>query len=333
MANSSETAPGKCSIADSGESGQLADVHEADKEATWWRALRQDQDEQARTALIHAYLPYTRMMAAVYYKRRTHDETGFDDYFQLASMGLMESIDRYDPGKGVSFRTYCARRVHGAILDGLDALSEKNRQIAVRRSLQRERLESLAGSAGDDGDGFGHAEIDGTNLGSSHGQGAGAGAGAAADGGGTPDMIRGRSEGKGKGKGGGGGGANDIRHQEQLFRHLAQIGIGTALGILLEDTGMVGNPAAQDMRHPGSDISYFKRTQLQQLRLLLKQSLTQLGSAERAVIQAHYLAQTSFTEIAAEMGVTRGRISQLHQQALKKLRAAVAGRPECDLDI
>jgi RNA polymerase sigma factor for flagellar operon FliA len=38
------------------------------------------------------------------------------------------------------------------------------------------------------------------------------------------------------------------------------------------------------------------------------------------VIQAHYLQNIPFEEIAASMALSRGRISQLHSEALYKLR-------------
>ncbi len=116
---------------------------EADDEARLWQRWREREDADARAALVDKHVPYARVVAAAYYRRRFHDEIPFDDYLQSARLALLECVDRYDPAFGTSFRTYAARRMHGAILDSVDSYSEKQRQIAATRSLRKERIESL----------------------------------------------------------------------------------------------------------------------------------------------------------------------------------------------
>jgi RNA polymerase sigma factor FliA len=122
----------------------------ADDEAGWWRRWRERGDADARAAIIDKHVPYARVVAAAYYRRRFHDEIPFDDYLQSARLALLECVDRFDPAMGTSFRTYAARRMHGAILDSVDSYSEKQRQIAATRALRAERAESLC-HAGDNG--------------------------------------------------------------------------------------------------------------------------------------------------------------------------------------
>src|SRR5207247_5117094 len=95
------------------------------EEAALWRQLRATSDAQAREKLLALHLPYARTLAATFYARRFHDEIEFGDYLQFASVGLLEALDRYDPGRGVQFRTFAARRMQGAILNGLEKLTEK----------------------------------------------------------------------------------------------------------------------------------------------------------------------------------------------------------------
>lgn len=87
-------------------------------------------------------------MAGKLYARRASDEVQFDEFFQLASVGLLEAVDRYDPAYGASFRTYASHRIQGSILNGLEALTERARQVALRRRLEQERLESLRSGGG-----------------------------------------------------------------------------------------------------------------------------------------------------------------------------------------
>lgn len=57
----------------------------------------------------------------------------------------------------------------------------------------------------------------------------------------------------------------------------------------------------------------------------LLQALNQLTEREATVMQAYYSDEQTMKEIAITLGITEGRVSQLHTQAIAKLRAAVLG--------
>ena len=125
----------------------LGDVGEDGTEAALWALWRGQSDEAARRRLLDLHLPYARIVAASYYGKRFHDEIEFGDYLQLASLGLIEALQRFDPAHGVQFRTFAARRMHGAILDGLEQLTEKQQQIAARQRLEAQRRTAIKESA------------------------------------------------------------------------------------------------------------------------------------------------------------------------------------------
>ena len=52
--------------------------------------------------------------------------------------------------------------------------------------------------------------------------------------------------------------------------------------------------------------------------------LVQLSSRPRFVIEAYYLAGRSLADIGRELGVTEARVSQIHTQALRQMRAILA---------
>lgn len=106
-----------------------------------WNSWRKDGDEDARGQLLSLHLPYARVVAASYYAKRLHDEIEFGDYLQLASLGLIEAVGRFDPEYGVQFRTFAARRMHGSILDGIEHLTEKQQQIAAKQRLDAQRCD------------------------------------------------------------------------------------------------------------------------------------------------------------------------------------------------
>lgn len=226
----------------------------------------------ARNALLTLHLPYARTVAATYYSRRMHNEIAFDDYLQYARLGMIEALDRFDPTRGAQFRTYAARRMHGAILDGLERFTEKQQQIAVRQRLRKERLGAIKDSGSD-----------------------------------SPAAARARGD--------------------DLFRYLADVGIGLAICCLLEDTGMVD--AGEALDRPASERHY-EPIELAQLRRRLNELVDRLAPQQRTVIRYHYLQEHSFEEIAGMMRVTRGRISQIHRQALGALRTGLSPGDGCD---
>ncbi|MCO4855921.1 sigma-70 family RNA polymerase sigma factor [Herbaspirillum sp. WGmk3] len=233
-----------------------------------WGAWRMRQDASARARLVEHYLPYARIVAASYYRRRFHDEIEFAEYLQFASVGLLESIDRYDPGLGAGFKTFAARRMHGAILNGLELVTEKQQQISVRKKLQAERQESLKSSE--------------------------------------------KKQGKDT--------------TDTLFRELADVGIGLALAYLLDGTGMIEGSTELDERH-----GYYQHVELKQLRLRVRALVDDLSEQERTVVHCHYMQEMPFIDIAAMLGLSKGRIAQIHKQALERLRHSVQGSGGLDL--
>jgi len=271
------------------ESGDARQVDQAalsgsgseEEEHALWTKLRAGE-VSARADLVHRHLPHARRVAATYYRRRMHDEVEFDDYLQLAILGMMESIDRFEPALGVRFRTFSGRRMHGAILDGIERMTEKQQQIAARRRTQKERLASLI----DAGLGF--------------------------------DPNRGLN-------------APKALPTETLFRYLADVGVGLALSFMLEGTGML-DPGETQSNFPGrSDAAYYRRAELRQLREKLLSHVEALKPQARQVIICHYVQAIPFDAIAKEMGLTKGRVSQIHREALLLLRNELRVERSSDL--
>ncbi|MDM0122202.1 sigma-70 family RNA polymerase sigma factor [Variovorax arabinosiphilus] len=245
-----------------------------------WHRWRADGDRDAREALIRHHMPFARMMAATVFSRRTHNDVEFDDYLQLASIGLVEAVDRFDPDQGAQFKTFASKRVQGAVLNGLVKLTEKNQQIHLKMRLRQERLDAAKDAARE-----------------------------------TTD-------------------AGGLQGSDKLFRYLAEVGIGLALGFMLEDTGMVDAESFDgEAQAPSPEVSYFRQAETTQLRSLLRSCIAQLSEQQKLVISYHYLQEIPFDEIAQTMGVTRGRISQLHRQGLSKLREALSNDVRCDVSL
>lgn len=65
-------------------------------------------------------------------------------------------------------------------------------------------------------------------------------------------------------------------------------------------------------------------TTTNQMNHRLRTALATLGERHRVLIEAHYFHHLPFNELAAHWGITKGRVSQLHKDALLRLRRALA---------
>lgn len=116
---------------------------EFSEERLLWERWRDGADLAAREQLITHYTPFVRILAARLFGRRHHDAFEYDEYLQFGMVGLMDAMQRFDVALGHMFKTYAATRINGAILSGLDRLSEQQQQRALRRQLRAERVEDL----------------------------------------------------------------------------------------------------------------------------------------------------------------------------------------------
>lgn len=112
-------------------------------EAALWRRHVQHSDSVAREALFARYRGLAGLLAASEFRRRPAYGLERRDFDQLASQGLMEAIDRFDPGRGVPFEAYARYRIRGAISNGLARSSEGAALYVEKRRVELERLEVL----------------------------------------------------------------------------------------------------------------------------------------------------------------------------------------------
>jgi RNA polymerase sigma factor FliA len=118
-----------------------------DNVASLWARWIESRHVADRHALVERYTGFARMLAAKCYSGRISAELEFGDYLQFAMVGLVEAVDRYEPDAGAKFETFAALRINGAILNGVESLSEVQRQASVRHRVVKERAASVASKA------------------------------------------------------------------------------------------------------------------------------------------------------------------------------------------
>ena len=208
------------------------------------------------------YLGLSKKLAATLYASRFDDDIEFNDYLQYGYIGLVESIDRFDPSRNIMFNTFASYRINGSILNGINKLTEKREQIATQNRLRNERMKSIS-SSGD-------------------------------------------------------------TESYSLFEHFASTTIGLAISFMLEDTQLI------KFTEKETSVTPYSVSVLNQLRQDVVNSIELLPDNEKRIIKAHYFEFISFNVIAKELGVTKGRVSQLHKRAISNLRLSLQSNDMLD---
>jgi RNA polymerase sigma factor for flagellar operon FliA len=231
-------------------------------EPAQWNAVRAG-DKDARERLIESYLPFARMLAAKLFAGRIDSDQDFSEYVQFATVGLIEAVDRFEPERDVMFKTFAGHRINGAVMNGLEHLSEKREQISVRKRLATERRDS------------GKEALD--------------------------------------------------EKDKDVFQQLAEVAVGLALGHFLSD------PEATEEENVSVPDNRYGGLELKQMQDQVRALVENLPPRERMVIKYHYLNFVPFHLIAETLGVTKGRVSQIHRRALQLLRENAKTVKACDL--
>ncbi len=90
-------------------------------------------DVAAREQLVKRFLPFTRDLALRY----SYSDEAFDDLFQVASLGLLKAIDRFDPDRGSKFTSFAAPTILGELKRHF---RDKGWAVHVPRELQERTL-------------------------------------------------------------------------------------------------------------------------------------------------------------------------------------------------
>src|SRR4051794_16373874 len=90
-------------------------------------------DLAARRELVERFLPLARDLALRY----AYTDEPLDDLVQVASLGLLKAIDRYEPGRGTKFTSYAVPTILGELKRHF---RDKGWALHVPRDLQERAL-------------------------------------------------------------------------------------------------------------------------------------------------------------------------------------------------
>lgn len=101
--------------------------------------------------------------------------------------------------------------------------------------------------------------------------------------------------------------------ERATLQELIQVTVGLALGLVLDESAE--EPIDEQVRS-----NPYAMTEMEQLIRQVRCLLGKLSEREQQVIRGHYFERRELQTIAMECGVTKGRVSQIHAQALARLR-------------
>jgi RNA polymerase sigma-B factor len=92
-----------------------------------------DREPRAREQLVKRFLPFARKLALRY----VHSREPLDDLVQVACVGLLNAIDRFEPGRGKKFTSFAAPTIVGELKRHF---RDKGWTVHVPRDLQERAL-------------------------------------------------------------------------------------------------------------------------------------------------------------------------------------------------
>lgn len=194
-----------------------------------------------------------------------------EDMVSAAMVGLVDAANKFDPVKGVKFKTFAEYRVRGAIFDEMRKLDWFSRSMRDKQNQLTQtmlRLERQLGRSPEEEEMAREMDI-------------------------TIDEY------------------HDLLIQ---VSHLGCVSLHETLDHSEEGRSFLDN--LEDIGGPAPDDIIEK----EELTRIMADILEELSKKERLVIALYYYEELTQKEIAEVLSVSEGRVSQLHSQALLKLR-------------
>lgn len=227
--------------------------------------------EKDREALIEGHLPQVKFIAERL-AAKLPPWVDLNDLVGAGMFGLLDAVEKFDPSKGVLFKTYAEMRVRGAILDSLRGLDWAPRSIRKRARDVEAAYRELEGAGG-------------------------------------------------------------TATEEEVARHLG-MRLPELHALLTELRGLTitaleGNDDDEDQAHiglPDPAETPLARYERQEARERLTEAIDRLTGRERQIVALYYVEELTMKEIGSVIGITESRVSQIHTQAVLRLRSMLGAR-------
>lgn len=111
-----------------------------EEEEKKWKEYKKTRDVRIRNFFIEKYSPLVKYVVANM-NITVNDQSDYDDLIGWGIDGLIDAIERFDPDRGVKFKTYAIIRIRGAIYDKLREMDWIPRSV---RQIEKEYQRALS---------------------------------------------------------------------------------------------------------------------------------------------------------------------------------------------
>ncbi len=121
-------------------------------ETKLWEEYKKTGNLEIREHFVKQYAPLVKYVAGKV-AIGMPSNTEFDDLVSDGVIGLLDAIEKYEPNRGIKFKTYAVTRIRGAIFDGLrerDWIPRSIRQKAKEIENTIKELEMKLGRPAED---------------------------------------------------------------------------------------------------------------------------------------------------------------------------------------
>ncbi len=115
----------------------------SDKGRVAWAGLSMEEKNQ----YVEQYSPLIKYLADRL-AARLPDHINKDDLMSSGVLGLIDAVDKFDPGRAIMFKTYAEFRIKGAMLDELRSLDWVPRSIRKKANQMEKLWQRLEGELG-----------------------------------------------------------------------------------------------------------------------------------------------------------------------------------------
>jgi RNA polymerase sigma factor for flagellar operon FliA len=106
---------------------------------------------------------------------------------------------------------------------------------------------------------------------------------------------------------------------DDAIAQLSDIAVALALGLMIQSSNLAAAADGKEL----ADLHAYESVAWRDVELSVLQEVEHLPEVEKTVLKQHYLQEMSFKDIASLLGLSKGRVSQLHRAALERLRARI----------
>ena len=237
-----------------------------------------------REKLIMEYAPLIKFIAQKI-AIRLPPNIELDDLISSGVIGLMDAIEKYDPTRDNSFKTYAEFRIRGSILDELRAQDWVPRSVRDKAKLLDRTLVNLEQE-------MGRAPTD--------------------------EEVAAKLE----------------VSMDEFYELVNQVRPVSLLSI--DDAATFSNVDKKSILNllEGCKLNNpFTQLNLKAVKDIVTKSIQELPEKQRLVLSLYYYEDLNLKEIGKVLRVTESRVSQLHAQAITRLRAKLTQHFEVDTEV